>query len=110
MSLNKALQAMLHQYGRPVRYPADHQTVVTTALITPCKGGVQNGITADLTGIPQDNRYVYISVSQSAPPAAGVRVRSGGREYVTERSGTAAAGAMDYSWALLCLDEDYAEI
>ena len=67
MSLNKALQAMLRHHGRPVRYRSDNRMAVTTALITPCSG-VPEGLRADITGIPEENRYVYISVSSYRPP------------------------------------------
>ena len=103
MSLNKALQAMLRHHGRPVRYRSDNRMAVTTALITPCSG-VPEGLRADITGIPEENRYVYISVSSYRPPALGTTVYSGGNEYRVEQSGTVCAGeALDYVWALLVL-------
>ena len=106
MSLNKALQTMLRRYGRPVRYKEDNRMAVTTALITPCTGSPA-GLRADVTGFSEENRFVYISVSQNRPPAMGSIVYSGGNEYRVEQSGTVkAGGAIDYVWALLMLHRE----
>lgn len=106
MSLNKALQTMLRRHGRPVRYRVDNRMAVTTALITPCDGA-SGTIQADAVGIPEENRYVYISVSQNSPPAMGTTVYSAGNEYLVEQSGSVqAGGAIDYIWALLVLSKE----
>ena len=53
-------------------------------------------------GTPQENRYVYISVSGKRPPAAGTMLYSGGASYLVEESGAVSAGkAIEYVWALL---------
>ena len=106
MSLNKALQTMLRRYGRPVRYREDNRMAVTTALITPCDG-VPGEVQADAVGIPEENRYVFITVFQNRPPAMGTSVYSAGNEYLVEQSGTVrAGGALDYVWALLVLSKE----
>ncbi len=105
MSLNKALQIMLRRYGRPVRYREDNRTAVTTALITPCTAA-PDGLRADITGLLEENRFVYISVSDT-PPAMGTAIYSGGKKYRVEQSGAVrAGGAIEYVWALLVLYEE----
>ena len=103
MSLNKVLQTMLRRYGRPVRYREDNRMAVTTALITPCTGSPAV-LRAGVAGFSEENRFIYISVSGSRPPAMGTTVYSGGNEYRVEQSGAVkAGGAIDYVWALLML-------
>lgn len=101
MSLNRALQQMLRQKGRPVRYREDNRVAVTTALLTPCTGPSAS-FHAETFGVPEENRFVYISASPDRPPAPGTRVVSGGSAYLVERSGAVRVdGALEYAWALL---------
>ena len=102
MSLNKALHAMLARSGKPVHYREDNRMKTSSGLITPCTGNEIAGIRPGLYGTPQENRYVYISVSGKRPPAAGTMLYSGGASYLVEESGAVSAGkAIEYVWALL---------
>jgi len=105
MSLNRALLTFLRRRGRRVRYRHGDRIAETNAWITPC-ADLPETLSADLTGLTVENRYIYLSTASFRPPTLGSFVDCGGEVYRVEQSGSVFTGnAFDYVWALLVKEE-----
>ena len=105
MSLNRALEMMLRRSGRPVRYREGDRTVLARAWITPCTAS-RSVLQLDVTGVQEENRFIYLSASGVRAPSVGTELSAGDGRYRVEQSGLVRTGALDYNWAILVREEE----